>query len=137
MPHKITRFGVSLPAHLVESFDQLISELGYKSRSKAIADAVHSFVVERRTQAEGGRFVGRITFIYDHNVGDVTKRLAELQHQNSRIIRASMHAHITLSKCAESMIVAGNYESIQNLFDEISAARGVVSAKLNALVTGD
>lgn len=137
MHEKVTRFGVSLPIQLVESFDSLIQQIGYKSRSKAIADAIHSFILERRTRAESERFVGSITFIYDHHVGDVAKRLAELQHQNSRIIRASMHAHITLSKCAESMIVAGNYESIQELYDEIAATRGVVNAKLNALVTGD
>ena len=36
---KITRAGVTFPPELLKDFDEIISKMGYESRSKAIQDA--------------------------------------------------------------------------------------------------
>jgi len=45
---KIVRVGVTFPPELLKDLDETIEEMGYESRSKAIQDAVTSFVTEQR-----------------------------------------------------------------------------------------
>ena len=45
---KIVRVGVTFPPELLKDLDETIEEMGYASRSKAIQDAVTSFVTEQR-----------------------------------------------------------------------------------------
>ena len=44
---KVTRIGVTFPPELLKDFDEIISKMGYESRSKAIQDAVTLYVSER------------------------------------------------------------------------------------------
>jgi len=43
---KVTRFSVSFPPPLVEKLDEAWRNMRYKSRSKAIHDAVRNFISE-------------------------------------------------------------------------------------------
>ena len=70
----IIRFGVSLERSLLESFDRLITKMGYASRSKALADLVREKLVEQEW-AEGKEVVGAITMVYDHHQRELTERL--------------------------------------------------------------
>ena len=45
---KIVRVGVTFPPVLLKEFDEIAGKMGYKSRSKAIQDAVHLFVSEKK-----------------------------------------------------------------------------------------
>ena len=129
-----TRFGVSLPANLVEKFDKHITELGYDNRSKAIHDAVLDFITQSSLKQAGGGFVGTISYVYNHHAGDVTHRLTELQHDHDDLIKSTMHSHITHDLCVEVMIVEGKTIEIQKLFGSISSARGVENCKIAALI---
>lgn len=42
----VTRFNVSLPQTLVEEFDEIWRSMRYGSRSKAVHDAIRSFITE-------------------------------------------------------------------------------------------
>jgi CopG family transcriptional regulator, nickel-responsive regulator len=130
---RVTRFGVSLPASLVDRFDKHIRELGYDNRSKAIHDAVTDFITQS-TLTGGMEFIGTISYVYDHHAGDVTHRLTELQHDHDRVIKSTMHAHITHDLCVEVMIVEGKAEEIQKLYGSISSSRGVENCKIATLM---
>ena len=45
---KIVRVGVTFPPELLKDLDEIIDDIGYESRSKAIQDAVTSFVTEQK-----------------------------------------------------------------------------------------
>jgi CopG family nickel-responsive transcriptional regulator len=132
--NKITRFGVSLPENIVQKFDAHIEELGYSNRSKAIQDAITDFMTQNIWKQNEGRFIGTISYLYDHHVPDVNKRLVDLQHGFDRAIKSTMHSHITHDECVEVLIVEGNAKDIQRLYGQLSAIRGVQNCKMAALL---
>ncbi|MFH1835197.1 MAG: nickel-responsive transcriptional regulator NikR [Methanobacteriota archaeon] len=128
-----TRFGVSIPRKLSIQFDETVESLGYGSRSKAIQDAVTEFIKDHRWQKEEGFFTATLSFIYDHHTGDVTEKLTRIQHDHEKLIRSTMHSHISHDICCEVLIARGSKLDLQKLSDEISATRGVINCKLNIL----
>jgi CopG family nickel-responsive transcriptional regulator len=132
MTGRVTRFGVSLPNKLIEKFDKMINELGYTKRSKAIADAVTEFISQKRISKDG-EIIGTISYIYDHHVPHVNKKLVELQHKFEKNIKSTMHSHITHNKCVEVLIIDGETKQIQTLYGGLSAIRGVQNCKLGIL----
>ncbi|MBD3388796.1 MAG: nickel-responsive transcriptional regulator NikR [Candidatus Altiarchaeales archaeon] len=132
MADRVTRFGVSLPGKLVERFDRLIEDLGYSNRSKAIADAVREFITQKRPRSNG-KATGTISYLYDHHVSDVNKKLVELQHKHETSIKSTMHSHITHAECVEVLIVEGEAVKIRELYGGLSAIRGVENCKLSIL----
>ena len=130
---RVTRFGVSIPSKQVKRFDEAISRLGYTKRSKAIADAINDFILQRQPGDEGRQVIGSICFLYDHHVSDVNKKLVKVQHKNEGLIKSTMHSHITHEECVEVLIVEGKADSIQELYGSISATRGVINCKLVVL----
>ncbi|MCX6694769.1 MAG: nickel-responsive transcriptional regulator NikR, partial [Candidatus Altiarchaeota archaeon] len=127
---RVTRFGVSLPSRLVDRFDRTLLEIGYESRSKAIADAVTDFIAQNRWKAQAGLFVGSITYVYDHHVGDVTRTLTGAQHDYGSVIKAVMHSHVSHSECVEVLIVSGSGKKVIQLYNNLSSIRGVENCKL-------
>jgi CopG family nickel-responsive transcriptional regulator len=134
MTDKVTRFGVSLPTSLVERFDETINQLGYDNRSKAISDALNEFINQKKI-SEKSNITGTISYIYDHHVSNVNKKLVELQHGFENNIKSTMHSHITHKECVEVLIVEGHSKEIQKLYGGLSAIRGVQNCKLSTLNT--
>lgn len=130
---RATRFGISIPQSLSKQFDETITKLGYANRSKAIQDALNDFIKERRWQTGVGEFTATLSFIYDHHTGDVTEKLTHIQHDHEKIIRSTMHSHITHKICCEVVIVKGEKEKLSSLADKIAATRGVLNCKLAVL----
>ncbi|MFH1787767.1 MAG: nickel-responsive transcriptional regulator NikR [Candidatus Altiarchaeota archaeon] len=130
---RATRFGISIPQSLSRQFDETIKELRYANRSKAIQDALNDFIKERRWHAGEGEFTATLSFIYDHHTGDVTEKLTHIQHDHDKIIRSTMHSHITHELCCEVLIAKGKRKELSNLADKIAATRGVVNCKLAIL----
>ena len=65
----ITRFGITFPPELLKDFDNIITKMGYESRSKAIQDAVRLYVAERKwlQQDDTNPHTGIILMIYEHH----------------------------------------------------------------------
>jgi CopG family nickel-responsive transcriptional regulator len=129
---KIVRVGVTFPPELLEDLDKVVSDMGYKSRSKAIHDNVRAFVNEHKWLADvKGRKVGSITMIFNHKTRRVEVDLTDTQHQFESVICASMHVHISKDKCLETIAVKGEAEKIKRLVEKLKARRGVEQVRLN------
>ena len=129
----IVRFGVSLPVKLLERFDRRIEELGYDNRSKAICDAISDFLTHKDFGTNKERFVGSISFVYNHKSGAITHKLTEIQHDFDDIIKSAMHVHIGHERCIEVLILSGKSQKIERLYKCISTIRGVENCKLSVL----
>ena len=65
----IIRIGATIPPSLLRELDQVVKDMGYKSRSKAINDTIRTFVNEQKRLADvNGNMVGSITMIYNHEM---------------------------------------------------------------------
>ncbi len=123
---KITRAGVTFPPELLRDFDEIISKMGYESRSKAIQDAVSLYVSERKWLKEEDTIqTGIILMVYDHEVKGLESELTETQHEHMSIITSTLHVHVSERDCLEAIAVKGKASEIRHLSDELTTRRGV------------
>ena len=74
----IVRIGATFPPDLLRELDQVVKEMGYKSRSKAINDTIRTFVNEHKRLADvKGTMVGSITMIYNHEMRELESDLTD------------------------------------------------------------
>ena len=123
---KIVRVGVTFPPELLNDLDEIIQEIGYDSRSKAIQDAVTSFVTEQRLlHREKGKKAGVLVMVYDHDVKGLEDDLIESQHHHRKVINSVLHVHLSDSECLEAIAVKGDAEDIRRLTQELTIRKGV------------
>ena len=123
---KIVRVGVTFPPELLKELDETIEEMGYESRSKAIQDAVSSFITEQRLlHKEKGTKAGVLVMVYDHDVKGLEDDLIESQHHHRNIINAVLHVHLSDKECLEAVAVKGEAEDIRKLAQELATRKGV------------
>jgi CopG family nickel-responsive transcriptional regulator len=128
---KVIRFGVSIEEELLEGFDALIEKKGYANRSEALRNLIRGMLLdaEIREQPET-EVVGTLTLVYDHDHGDLTNRLVELQHKYHHRIISTLHVHIDEHSCLEVLIVRGRNDEIHQMSDFLIGTRGVQQGKL-------
>ncbi len=123
---KVVRIGVTFPPELLKDFDEIISKMGYESRSKAIQDAVRLYVSERKwLKEEDTEQTGVILMVYDHDVKGLESELTESQHHHAGLISSTLHIHISERDCLEAIAVKGKGSEIRHLSDELATRRGV------------
>ena len=127
---EITRFGVSLESSLLEKFDRLNAQKGYKNRSEAIRDLIREKLVAEEWAASDQETVGVFSMVYDHHQRELNKTLNHIQHQYVEVIVSSTHIHIDHHNCLEVIILKGRSRIIKKITDELAATRGVKHGKL-------
>ena len=74
----VSRISMSLPEELLGELDRMVAQRGFDSRSQAISDMLHQFLVEHKRQRGDDIMVGTVTLFYDNSVGGLQKQLVEL-----------------------------------------------------------
>ncbi|MGA2680710.1 MAG: nickel-responsive transcriptional regulator NikR [Candidatus Bathyarchaeia archaeon] len=123
---KVTRIGATFPPELLKEFDEIITRMGYQSRSKALQDIVRLYVSERKwIKEENTQQTGIILMVYNHDAKGLETDLTETQHEHSSIITSTLHIHISETDCLEAIAVKGKASEIRQLSDELTTRRGV------------
>ena len=123
---KIIRVGVTFPPNLLSDLDDVISKMGYESRSKAIQDAVTLFVSEKKWLGEEEmEQTGVLLMVYDHEVKGLESELTEVQHHHSSLVSSVMHIHVGERDCLEAIAVKGKAGEIRELSNALTTKKGV------------
>jgi CopG family nickel-responsive transcriptional regulator len=123
---KIVRVGVTFPPELLKELDEITEEMGYDSRSKAIQDAVSSFITEQKLlHKEKGKKAGVLVMVYDHEIKGLEDDLIESQHHHRDVINSVLHVHLSDKECLEAVAVKGEAEDIRKLAQELATRKGV------------
>ncbi len=131
---KVTRFSVSLPLPLVKQFDESWKNMRYENRSKAVHDAISSFITEFEwIQTEKGRITGDILVLYYLDKPGLLNKITKAQHTFSEIIVSTIHLHLEKHKCLEIIAVKGNAEEVRSLSQVLMACKGVKQVKVAAI----
>jgi CopG family nickel-responsive transcriptional regulator len=133
---RLKRFGVSIPADLVDTFDRLIEGKGYRTRSEAIRDLMRDALVESEWESNAGEVVGTVTLVYNHEVREISRVLTQLQHQYLDAIVCTTHVHMDEHNCMEVLVVRGAAAEVQAIADKLISTRGVKHGKLVCTTTG-
>jgi CopG family nickel-responsive transcriptional regulator len=133
---RIVRFGVSLDAALLTSFDELCARRGYGNRSEAIRDLIRKTLVEASWEQGGEECAGTLSLVYDHHSSDLSRKLTALQHDDHDIIVATLHAHLDHHNCLEVLILRGPPPRVRFLADRLCAMRGVKHGAFSITGTG-
>ena len=131
------RFGISIDADLLDSFDQLIEQKKYMNRSEAIRDLIRASLVEERLGAEEREAVGTVTLVYNHHVRDLSDKLTEHQHAYHDQIVSALHVHLDAHNCLEVLVVRGAVREIKQIANELIGVKGVKHGKLVMTTTGE
>ena len=128
----IVRFGVSFERQLLERFDAAITGMGYQNRSEALRDLVRRMLLDRDVHklSKNAGVIGTISFVYDHSVSDVVRRLLHLQHDHTSEIITSNHIHVDHDHCLEVLVVRGRFSEVRSLSERILALKGVMQGSL-------
>jgi len=131
---KVTRFSVSLPPPLVEELDETWKSMRYENRSKAIHDAVRSFITEFEwMREEAGRITGAVLVLYYLDKPGLLEEIMRVQHQFKNMISSTLHIHVEENKCLEIIVVEGSVKEVKTLTQVLMAKRGVKQVKVAAI----
>jgi len=129
-----TRLSVSLPSPLVKEFDAVWHDMKYTNRSKAVHDAIRSFITEHKwMQEEEGELIGALVLLYYFGKPALLNTVMQIQHEFENIITSSMHIHLTKDKCLEIIAVRGRAEHAKSLIQKLMARKGVKQVKFAAI----
>ena len=131
----LARFGVSLDRQLLMDFDRLIERRKYTNRSEAIRDLIRDSLVSQEWD-DNKDMVATITFVYNHHVPDLARRLTHIQHDFQGHIMAGMHVHLDHDHCLEVLVARGEGRAIRHVADALLSVKGVKHGKLTITTTG-
>ena len=128
----LSRFGVSVEDELLESFDRLVSDRGYATRSEALRDLMRDALVQSRLEGKenGADVLGSLTLVYDHHAHDLTERMADLQHDHHGLVVSVLHVHVSHEDCMEVIVLRGRAGDVRTLANSLVSLKGVKHGRL-------
>jgi len=133
----VTRFGVSMDAHLLARFDELIGRQGYTNRSEAFRDLIRDRLVEARWESRTGDVPAVVVLVYDHRVRLIGDQITSMQHDHMALIVSSMHVHLDETSCLEVTVMHGPAQDVRELAQRMLSLRGVRHGRLIVTGTGE
>jgi CopG family transcriptional regulator, nickel-responsive regulator len=127
----VSRISMSLPYALLKELDRMVGERGFISRSQALADMLHQFLIEHKRERGDDVMVGTVTLVYDNSVSGLQKQLADLQARHIDEVISSLHVHLVRNQTMEVILVQGPVKTLQAIADELISRRGVISGKMH------
>jgi len=135
LQHKnVRRFSVSLPPTLVEEFDETWRSMRYDNRSKAVHDAVRSFITEVQwMKRESGVSIGAVLVLHYIDRPGLVEEVAVVQHRFKGIIQSIQQLYVEENKMLEIIGVKGEVREIKRLTQELMAKKGVKQVKASII----
>jgi CopG family nickel-responsive transcriptional regulator len=127
----VSRISMSLPYALLKQLDRMVGERGFISRSQAIADMLHQFLIEHKRERGDDIMVGTVTLVYDNSVPGLQRQLADLQARHIDEVISSLHVHLVRNQTMEVILVQGPVKTLQGIADEMISRRGVITGKMH------
>jgi CopG family nickel-responsive transcriptional regulator len=129
----VSRISISLPEDLLNDLDRMVEARGFESRSQAVNDMLHQFLLEHKCDQGDDVMVGIVALFYKNSVPGLQKQLADLQFQYIDEVISSLHVHLMHNQTMEVILVQGPPRKLQMIADEMTSRRGVTSGKMHLI----
>jgi CopG family nickel-responsive transcriptional regulator len=127
------RITITIDDDLLQAVDELMQRRGYGSRSEAIRDIVRDMHDRDRLAEPDADCVGAFTFVFDHEVRDLARRVTTAHHDRHDLSVASVHVHLNHHSCLEVSILRGPLRDVRAFSDAVASQRGVRNASLHVI----
>lgn len=127
----VSRISISLPEELLSDLDRMVALRGFESRSQAVNDMLHKFLLEHKHEVGDDVMVGIITLFYNNSVPGLQKQLADLQFEHIDEVISSLHVHLMHNQTMEVILVQGPARKLQLIADKMTSRRGVRSGNIH------
>lgn len=127
----VSRISISLPEDLLSDLDRMVERRGFESRSQAVNDMLHKFLLEHKSDMGDDVMVGIVALFYNNAVPGLQKQLADLQFRYIDEVITSLHVHLMHNQTMEVILVQGPARKLQMIADEMTSRRGVISGKMH------
>lgn len=120
------RVTISVDDDLADTFDRLVEDKGYGSRSEAFRDLVRGALNNAQMKAGTAKYcVGALSYVYNHHERQLASRLTSLQHDHHDLTVSTMHAHLDHDNCLETVILKGPTQAVIDFAQSLMAQSGV------------
>lgn len=126
----VSRISISLPEELLSDLDRMVERRGFETRSQAVNDMLHKFLLEHKSDLGDDVMVGIVALFYNNAVPGLQKQLADLQFRYIDEVITSLHVHLMHNQTMEVILVQGPARELQAIADELTSRRGVISGKM-------
>jgi CopG family transcriptional regulator, nickel-responsive regulator len=127
----VSRISISLPEDLLSDLDLMVKARRFETRSQAVNDMLHKFLLEHKYDQGDDVMVGIVTLFYKNSVQGLQKQLTDLQFRYIDEVISSLHVHLTHNQTMEVILVQGPAHKLQKIADEMTSRRGVMSGKMH------
>ena len=129
----VSRISISLPEGLLSDLDRMVEARGFESRSQAVNDMLHQFLIDHKCDRGDDVMVGIVALFYKNSVPGLQKQLADLQFRYIDEVITSLHVHLMHNQTMEVILVQGPARKLQSIADEMTSRRGVISGKMHLI----
>jgi CopG family nickel-responsive transcriptional regulator len=127
------RITITIDDDLLAEVDRVVVSRGYTSRSEAIREMIRETAKHEHLSDGGAPCVETLTYVYNHALRDLPRRLVDTQHAHHDLSVATTHVHVGHDDCLEVAILRGPAEAVRHHADELTVQRGVRHAHLHII----
>lgn len=132
------RITITIDDDLLETIDKISAQRGYASRSETLRDLVRDAVTRAQPTVDGeARCYAALTYVYEHETRDLSRRLTTAQHHHHDLSVSTLHVHIDGHDCLEVSVLKGKTDDIRAFADSVVTQRGVRFGNLHIIPSDD
>ena len=125
------RITITIDDDLMGEVERFMQKRGYEARSEVFRDLLRAGL-ERMQEDSGGSgdCVAALTYVYDHDMRELSKRLCDTGHEHHDLVLTTLHVHLNHESCMEVAILRGKTEDVRHYAGHLTAERGVRHGRL-------
>ncbi|MGO9544352.1 MAG: nickel-responsive transcriptional regulator NikR [Rhodomicrobium sp.] len=125
------RITITIDSDLMAEIDRFMQARGYEGRSEAFRDLARAGLQRIYEDSEGGGdCVATLTYVYDHDMRGLSRRLCNTGHEHHDLVLTTLHLHLNHDSCMEVAILRGKAADVRHYAQHVTAERGVRHGQL-------
>ncbi len=127
------RITITLPEELCAELDAFVQARRYQTRSEALRDLLRRALSLSDHAAPEGAAIGVLSYVFDHHLRDLSRRLMAHHHAHHALGICSSHVHLDHDTCLETAILRGPAQALRAYADGVLGQRGVIHGNLSLI----
>jgi CopG family transcriptional regulator, nickel-responsive regulator len=104
----------------------------YENRSEAVRDLARLGLERARVDDRmTGACVATLSYVFNHHVREMAKRLTDVHHEHHDLQVATMHVHLDHENCLEVSVLRGEARNVREFATAVIAERGVTHGQVS------